>query len=202
MHLFAEPDSAADVSDFRGSVTRRGRRVGAFSNWYLALHELLFTHPSAEVFLMCQDDIVCCAGLRAYLEQMLWPSPNTAFVSLYCGCLQPRAENSQGFVRIGEGDTLYGALAVAFPAAAIKHLILDPLFVRHRNSTTGMYGIDAALARWVSVSRLPAFFHFPSLVAHTGHTSAILAAPRDGPERQTDSFVGEEVDARDVCTFN
>lgn len=198
IHVFAEPDALSGNEDFSGAVTVRGRKAGAFSNWYLALQELVFTQPTADAYLMFQDDIVCCRGLRKYLERELWPAEATGFVSLYCGMLQSNSAGTQGFMKMQTGDMLYGALAMAFPASAARALLLHPLFQRHRESRNGTHGIDTVLAKWVTESGLPGFVYSPSLVSHTGVTSAIFRCCRDGPERRTDSFVGENVDASSI----
>ena len=198
IHLFAEPNALEGDENFQGTITVRGRRAGAFPNWFLALQELVLTQPSADAYLLCQDDIVCCAGLRQSLQHSLWPESATGFVSLYCGMLQPRRENCQGFVKLQPGETLYGALAVAFPAASARALLLHPIFQRHRASQNGLYGIDTVLGQWSIESGLPGFVHVPSLVDHIGHTSAIFSTIRDGPERRCDNFVGQETAADSV----
>jgi hypothetical protein len=198
IHVFAEPDALSGNEDLRGPVTVRGRKAGAFSNWYLALQELVFTQPTADAYLMFQDDIVCCRGLRKYLEHEFWPAEATGFVSLYCGMLQSNPAGTHGFMKMQSGDMLYGALAIAFPASAACALLLHPLFQRHRESRNGTHGIDMALAKWATESGMPGFVHSPSLVSHTGVTSAIFSGCRDGPERRTDSFVGENVDVRSI----
>jgi hypothetical protein len=198
IHVFAEPDAFSGKNDLPSMLTVRGRKAGAFSNWYLALQELVYTQPTADAYLMLQDDIVCCRWLRQYLEHALWPAEVTGFVSLYCGMLQSNCARSQGFVKMQAGDMLYGALAIAFSGSAARALLLHPLFQRHRESGTGTHGIDAVLAKWVTQSGLPGFVHSPSLISHTGLTSAIFSGCRTGPERRTESFVGENFDARSI----
>ncbi len=38
----------------------------------------------ADAYLICQDDVLFASGLRSYLEQTLWPQPQTGLVSVYC----------------------------------------------------------------------------------------------------------------------
>lgn len=198
VHLFSEPGTPATDSTFKGPVTIRGRKVGAFSNWYLALQELILTQPSADCFLLLQDDVVFCRGLRKYLEDELWPNSTTGFVSLYCGMMQSNPDQQRGWVYLQPQSMLYGALAVAFTAGAARTVSMHPMFFRHRESSSGMYGIDSVLTQWATESRLPCYFHVPSLVDHIGVTSAIFPSVRDGPERRVSSFVGELADVKSV----
>ena len=82
-----------------------------------------------------------------------------------------------------------------FPAASARSILLDPFVQRHRDGNAGTYGIDSVLASWASESGLPAFVHFPSLIGHTGVTSAIFKGAGNDPSRCSDSFVGEDHDA-------
>lgn len=198
VHLFSEPDALPTDSMFRGQVTIRGRRAGAFSNWYLALQELVLTQPWADCYLVLQDDVIFCRGLRKYLEDELWPNCTTGFVSLYCGMMQSNPDAQRGWVRLQPRQMLYGALAVGFTPGAARALLLHSLFFRHRESRSGMYGIDAVLAEWATETGLPGYFHVPSLVDHIGLTSAIFSSVRDGPERRVAHFVGELTDVKSV----
>jgi len=45
-------------------VTCRFPAVGAYPNWFLALHELVVRDPSAHYYAMFQDDLVCAGNLR------------------------------------------------------------------------------------------------------------------------------------------
>src|SRR5688572_18985973 len=44
-------------------VTARHPKVGAFGNWWLALHELYLRDPHADRYAIAQDDLVVCRGL-------------------------------------------------------------------------------------------------------------------------------------------
>lgn len=198
VHLFSEPDALPAGSTFNGPVTIRGRKAGAFPNWYLALQELVLTQPAADGYLLLQDDVVFCRGLREYLEDELWPDSAAGFVSLYCGKLQSNPDQQQGWVQLHPHGDLFGALAVAFSAGAARAILLHPMLQRHRESGSGTYGIDFVLARWATESQMPSYFHVPSLVDHIGVTSAIFSSARDGPERQVASFIGEQTDVRTV----
>ena len=196
VHVFAEPDVLLmQGEEYSGALTRRGKTAGAFANWYLALQELVLTQPDADAYVIFQDDVICCRDLRGYLEKSLWPEAVTGLVSLYCGMLQSGIGSEPGFQKIDPGNMLYGALAVAFPPGAARAILLHPGFLRHRESRNGTHGIDLALAEWMNSSGLPGFVHTPSLVDHIGQISSIFRSVRDGPERRTDSFVGEEASA-------
>lgn len=106
--------------------------------------------------------------------------------------MRSRTANKKGFFRIGKSDPLYGALSIIFPAASARAILLDPTVQRHRDGNAGTYGIDSVLASWASDSGLPAFVHFPSLIGHTGVTSAIFRGAGNDPSRCSDNFVGED----------
>src|SRR5262245_25916710 len=64
--------------------TWRDQRIGAWPNFFLALAELVQTHPQADAFMLLQDDayLYDTDNVREYLEQVLWPGPEPGLVSL------------------------------------------------------------------------------------------------------------------------
>src|SRR5215469_2312504 len=53
--------------------TIRHPHVGQFGNWYLGLVELYCRNWRADYYAMFEDDFICYANLRQYLEQSNMP---------------------------------------------------------------------------------------------------------------------------------
>lgn len=177
--LFAEPgvEIPADLP-----ASRRDERLGAFPNWYLGLTELVLREPLADAYLMCQDDVLLAANLRAYLERTLWPCERVGVVSVY----RPShyEKNGHGFQIEDRGWETWGALAYVFPNPSARALLCDPLVVNHRHHgpAKGMHNIDSVVGSWCLRSKLPYFVHVPSLAQHIGHASTIWqSAQASGP---------------------
>jgi hypothetical protein len=88
--------------------------VGCWSNYYLALAELLMRHPEADAYLLAEDDALFYDGevLREYMEQVLWPDRRPRLVSLFCPSLN--SARDFGWHSLWPGWSL-GALAFIFP---------------------------------------------------------------------------------------
>lgn len=195
MQLFAEPPFEDISKQLR--VTYRGTRMGAFPNWYVSLTELVLANSGADYFFMCQDDVAFCIDVKSYLEDCISVLPPCAFLSLYCGTLQRRPQMARGFFERSAGEPLYGALAIVISAPVARMLTDPPPAARHRRSENGLFGIDRFLSEWADELALPAFVHYPSLVAHTGHQSATMwGQDLTSTCRQSDNFIGVNVSPR------
>ena len=109
------------------------RRLGAFSNYYLGLTELVLRHTSADAYMMCQDDVVFAVGLRAYLEQSLWPADDVGVVSVYCPA-HVAVSRPFGFHRDERGWQSCGAHCYVFSPPAARHFLTTPAVLEHRIS--------------------------------------------------------------------
>lgn len=173
--IFAEPSVALPAGFAMLPVTRREPRIGAFPNWLLGLAELVMRQPRAEAYMMCQDDVLFAAGLRDYLERLLWPSSDVGVVSAYCPGGYGWHERPPGFHRDERGWGSWGALAYVFPNPSARALLSDPVVINHRHQGpgNGLQHIDSVVGAWAVRTGRPYFVHVPSLTQHIGHTSTI-----------------------------
>jgi hypothetical protein len=199
--LFADADACVHERWARLPSSRRDEQLGAFANWYLALAEMVMRNPHADGYLLCQDDVIFCRGLRAYLERSLWPAERIGVVSLFCPTHFGRGK-PKGFHVEDRGWDAAGAQAYLFSYASAEALLASPLVLRHRHSgpAGGSRNIDSIVGLWCRETRLPYFVHVPSLVEHVGATSTIYRAAGLWGNRAAADFVGETYDVSTSMT--
>jgi hypothetical protein len=202
--LFAEPGVILPKRFAGLPCTRRDVPLGPFPNWYLALAELVMREPKVDPYFLCQDDVVFCRGLRAYLEERLWPAPKVGVVSLY----RPShftSDKVKGFHVADRGWATWGALAYIFPNPSAHRFLCDPRVVNHRRGgpADGMRNIDSLVGWWCRDVKLPYYVHTPSLAQHIGATSTIWKTGTSGAtgKRRADEFPGEEFDVSKEATW-
>jgi hypothetical protein len=139
--------------------------------------------------------VVFCRGVRAYLEQVLWPAERIGVVSLFCPSNYARGKPA-GFHAEDRGWDTWGAQAYLFPYLSAELVLTSPIFVQHRRSgpSSGSRNIDSVAGHWCRESRLPYFVHAPSLVQHVGVTSTLYPTAGIWGNRATVDFVGEQCD--------
>ena len=172
-------------------LTVREPRIGAFPNYYLALAELVMRDPDADAYMLAEDDVVFSdrEDLRAYLEDVLWPSDPVGAVSLYCSSVYTRSD--PGWHRF-DGKWVWGALALIFSPESARSFLGDPLIFAHRSSKDeGLADTDALIGVWSHQRELPLFFPTPSLVQHIGETSSLWPTSRAFGHRRADRFAGD-----------
>lgn len=190
-HLFA--DNRADVPEEYGHLecTSRNSTVGAFPNFHLALLELYHRNPEADAFLMVQDDVVLYEhpGLRAYLEDVLWPGTREGIASLFTS--QVYAREDVGWSEF-EGQWLWGAQAFIFSNSVAVELLTGEHLARHRTeSHNGLALIDHCIGKWAVEQNVPVMFPTPSLAQHIGHTSTLWRKSRLVGGRRAGPFAGD-----------
>lgn len=151
-HLFVdgEEDGAGWRCEFGLDVTARYPAVRTAGNWVLALTELYCRRPDADRYAVFQDDLVCSANLRPYLEAT--PYPECGYLNLYTfpqntprglrtlhqyyrGMPPPPADDFVGFYPSNQKGK--GALALVFDREALRALVTHPhllgrFWTRHR----------------------------------------------------------------------
>jgi hypothetical protein len=164
--------------------------LGAFSNFLLGLTELVLREPHAQAYLVCQDDVLFSAGLRGYLESLLWPAPDTGVVSLFCAS-HLAMDRPLGLHRDEGGWQAFGAQAYVFPAEAARRLLTSPEVFEHRlrGPAGGQQNIDSVVGRWCRRAGLGYFVHQPSLVQHIGETSTLYPTARATGRRRASQFL-------------
>lgn len=188
-------------------VTCRGDRIGNFGNWYLGMSELFCRNPNADRFIMFEDDIVCCRGLRDYTQRTNIP------LGGYCNLYTAGDRN----LITSEGKPLgwfysdqraSGALALMFDNETVVRILGSEVFVRSRkNKNTGDMRIDGAVClalRSDPRREIVEFCHKPSLVQHTGANLSVLDRVRqerglrlmNADAAVSQLFPGEDFDVR------
>lgn len=168
-------------------VTARNPGVGAFGNWWLALHELYLRDPHADRYAILQDDLVVVRNLRAYLEA--WYPPEGGYLNPFLsqGNEAAHAGGPSGWVRgfvphhpvvaeQGRWQKGVGALLLVFDNASVQKMLTYPDWVKkvkdadHRHAKAR---IDGAVVTCFNQLGLWEWTHNPSLVLHTGHESTL-----------------------------
>ena len=176
-------------------LTFRETKLGPWPNYYLALVELLMREPSADAFMLVQDDVIFDDrhDLRAYLEEILWPTEPIAAVSLYCSKAYTRPES--GWHKL-ESQWIWGALAFVFPRESAKQFVTDPLVFEHRSHPKeGLANIDILIGAGLmsvncrSTFLPPAWYSISAMIARSGPTPNLApsanGAPIGSPETST-----------------
>ncbi len=182
-------------------AVRRPVRYYGWGNYVSALHELTLIHPDADAYLMVEDDVLFCRGLRAYLERELWPVERLGFVSLHTASHQDRPGQTGFYVNDLRGGIQWGAQAIVFPNASARLFLRHPRVINHRSRGPlgGRFQIDVVAGAWAQSVGLPIYTHTPSPTQHIGATSAMWSGqPSLAGNRVASSFPGEDKDIRRV----
>jgi len=173
-------------------------KTGAWANWIAGLGRLIQDSPAADYYLMCQDDVVFCRGLRRHLEATLPKLPRPEKAALYSPyCIRRfkgkrwhvvRAEAGRRPGLVHPGGSLTGALCYALPGRAAKALIAD------RSGLKTEKNVDAHIGIWAHKTGRDVWYHSPSLAQHIGCGISTLGHREDPDKanRRADDFIGED----------
>lgn len=164
------------VGDWEMVVSEK--RLGAWDSWYLTMLVLVSRFPDADVYMICEDDLLLSRGLREYLESSLWPSDDVAFCSPYCPGIY--GEGKRGWFRI-EGkslDTLTGSLCYLFPPDSIR------MFLEDMGGVEASRNVDFLHGKWALKRGRSVWYHKPSLIQHTGIGASTLGNEDVGEVRR------------------
>jgi hypothetical protein len=183
--------------EYSGEVTCRWPPITVYANWILGLVELYVRQPRADYFAIFQDDLICCKGLRDYLEA--W-HPRHSYLNLYTH------EQNHDIGRDKSGwfpsnQMGKGALALVFRREAVvdlfesKHIVRRPMdwTVRSTRSIDGAV-CEALCRRNDGGVVYIEYVHNPSLVQHAdGPSGSVIGNPYG---RTAPNFAGEDFDVR------
>lgn len=197
--IFAEPGSTLPPDVPADQVVWRTRQMGAWGNFYLGLSELYFSDPHADAYFMSQDDAVFPKGLKDYLEESLWPHPDTGVVSLHTPSHHAESD-VVGFFSRDIGWDAWGAMGFVFSNNSARALLRDGRVLNHRQRGigNGMHNVDSVVGDWCKRRRLRYFLHAPSLCQHTGETSTLWKHASLAGQRVASDFAGIDEDIREV----
>ena len=162
-----------------------GTSRGHFRAYMQALQQAV--KHDADAYLIVEDDVVFCRGLRQYLQRTLWPGPveKIALCSPYC----PRAYRGN---RRGWNDTqsrrahyLAGSQAWIFPPQAARAILAEvaPLETTHN--------ADWEIGKWAFATGRQIWYHTPSLAQHEGIGNSALGDNTITDIRHAADFIGE-----------
>lgn len=169
----------------------RGKPIGQFGNYILALWELYLRNPHADYYAMFEDDIVMCRNARAYLEDTMPGLPG--YVNLYTAPENASSQRRVGWY--GSDQVGRGALALVFHHHQLLYLLYQSSLVHHpKDAHKGKKAADWAIKRAMG-ERYAEYVHNPSLVQHVGEMSVV-----DKNKVFTNSpvFAGEDFDAMEL----
>lgn len=195
--IFAEPDSPIPHQARGLPVSWRESRAGPWPNYFLGLVELLVRAPAADAYLMLQDDVILYpgeagVGLRAWLEEALWPHDDVGAVSLYTS--RRYAAREAGWNRVQRSWT-WGACAMLWPRARLVEFVGAAAARKLRRGLTPQTwrNIEHPIASWQRWRRRSIWAATPSLAQHVGETSTIWSdrATATG-NRRASRYAGDE----------
>lgn len=198
---------------FKLEVSARFPRLRAAGNWMLSLGELYLRDPDAERFALFQDDLVCVANLRSYLEGC--SLPHDGYWNLYSfpnnENLVPRDLTVRREPRVGwyhSNQRGLGALGLVFSREGLVAMMTHPHMVtRPQDARMGWRKIDGGILESYRKMGGKEYVHHPCLLQHLGMESTIDkrrdSLGRDDPARPhlwprshlSRTFPGEGFDA-------
>jgi hypothetical protein len=169
LQLFCEP-GMADLPPLREVVVHHNPvRRGVLGNWRYAL-EWLVEYTSAELLMVCEDDVAYCRGARAAWEAATDANP-VGFWSLYTPERdRPLVGDGQGWHAANRGRDAWGTQAMCLPRSSAK-VLLDYGPLHEEDQLRG--ATDAIVAQCFVDAKIPCYYHNPSLADHLGRISSV-----------------------------
>lgn len=190
-HLFLEPGVKLAARHKSLPSTVREEKYGCWKNWFEGLKDLISIYPDAGCYGMIQDDVVFCKGVRVFLENVLWPSKDVGFVSVFT----PSHYTSErpGFYKRNRSGKLWMAQTFFFPPSKARKCVQHKIIYGH----TGDKNIDNIVGRWAFHSNQPPYYFVPSLAQHIGEKSTLWnnKLHQAKGRKAASDFVGEDHDA-------
>jgi len=165
---------------------RDSHGAGAWRNWIEGLRLLIRRQPRADAYMICQDDVVFCRGLRDYLQQTLWPADRET-VAL-CSVFTPAAYRASrpGWHRQRRGWHLVAAQAWTIPPESARAIVAE------LGDLEASKNIDNRIGKWAGETDRAPWYHTPSLAEHVGLRNSALGDQRISDLRESGDFIGEE----------
>lgn len=184
----------------------RDPRVGAYGNWVLAAWELFLRDPEADRYAIFQDDVICSANLRPYLDAAAYPE--RGYLNLYTFPVNQElcVEGHEGFYLSNQRGK--GACALVFSNLGMQTLLGSDHLVAHATDKRLMgndpdsyrrtRNIDGAVIEAFKKSGWQEWVHNPSLIQHTGTEHSTIRGRNVPDNWKATSFRGEEYDCLEL----
>lgn len=199
-----------EYEDYGIPCTFRTPNIRAFSNWFLGLSELYLRFPNANRYVLFQDDVIACAGVREYLEHCEYP--NKGYINLMT-FPQNEKEKHAYFPGISL-DKMVGwypsnqkgksACGYVFDRTTALEVLNSEELLNRVREDKGHHNIDAAVSGALKRKGFTEYVHTPSLLKHIGYETSIHTPDERGhnthPKEQPDvlTFKGEDWDVMSV----
>lgn len=171
----------------------KSQKVGAYGAWVLTAWELYLRHSFVDRYVLFQDDLVACKGLKEYLERI--PYPSHTYFNLYTSpANQALAPGVNCWYPSNQKGN--GALALMFSREALVAVLGSTQLARgpmNENSNRAK-NVDGVIGRAMAASSYREYVSNPSLVQHMGEQSTI----GNGGVRQASSFPGESFNCKSL----
>ncbi len=174
--------AAAGWEGFGLEVTYRSPTIRAWANWLLGLEELLIRNPAANRFLMCQDDVLFCRNVRAYLDRCRFPDGGIdkrpylrGWWNLYTAPKEEQRLAAAGERRWAASSQGHkGALALVFDREGVLELLgARQTLLRPLDPSLGWRNIDGGVGKGLVEAGRQELCHMPSLAQHCGMRTTI-----------------------------
>lgn len=190
-----------------GQVTWHARPAGGWPSFLLAATELYLREPTAEHYLLVEDDVVFCRDVGAYLE-LHGASLEVASLFTSASVEQRIRRRGAGFTRLNPGwQVSSGSQALLFSSARHEELLasdfvrgyrrrppqdLDPRHFRR----DGLHHTDCVVGRFAALAGCGVQYHWPSLAQHIGQASYMYPGfTGKDANRFSADFPGEDASA-------
>lgn len=186
------------------SITYRYPRIRTAGNWWLGLLELYLRNAAprpneglgvADRYAMFQDDFICSANFREYLER------STTNEKCYWNCYTFPENTTLPGAKPGwyESNQLgKGAVALVFSTLGVQTLLMSYHWVhRPLDYRRGFRAIDGGIVDSFRKAGWKELVHQPSLIQHMGDETSIevIAGDARHPKQpKSPTFMGEEFD--------
>lgn len=168
-------------------------RIGAWGNWFLALHEMYVRVPNASRYVLFQDDIVAVKNLRQYLETQ--PFPKKAYWNLITypdNYMIAPDKGTIGWFPASARKRGLGAQGLVFDREGVMALLTSQhAQSRPQHADRGKQNIDGGVVDALNRVGIKELVHNPSLIKHVNSKSII----GHGPQPEASSFPGAAFDA-------
>jgi hypothetical protein len=144
----------------------RGSRVGGYANWVLGLVELYLRNPTADRFVMFEDDLLACIHLHRYLEGCAYKEMAYYNLLTHNQYIQIIQAVPEGWFPSGQRGL--GAVGLMFDNQTASQLLAYDLLLKNCTTCNRPRSIDGAICNALSRVGIKEYVHWPSLLQHTG----------------------------------
>lgn len=196
--LFVDDDDYHHDYAGRLEITFRSPTIRPMGNWWLALLELFIREPHADRYAIFQDDILCCANLREYLERDFPPCGYLNLITWPWNLLEMDSKAPRGWFRAPKRGK--GGQGLVFDNQAVVTLLGAARLIRKVQETKNFYrSLDGAVRDSFENAGYTEWVHNPSLLYHLGAMGK--SSMSDGkPQPLIDSWLGEDYDPLQISS--